>query len=68
MNKRRDKRGRILHSGECQLPDGRYRYKYTDSFGERKYVYSLRLDHNDPDRIQDSHQHTEKGSLRQQEN
>ena len=31
MNKRRDKRGRILHSGECQLPDGRYRYKYTDS-------------------------------------
>jgi len=48
MNKRRDKRGRILHSGECQLPDGRYRYKYTDSFGKHKYVYSLRLDHNDP--------------------
>ena len=48
MNKRRDKRGRILHNGEYQLPDGRYRYKYTDSFGKRKYVYSLRLDHNDP--------------------
>lgn len=44
--KRRDKRGRILHNGEMQMPDGRYRYKY-DEDGKVKYVYSWRLDHND---------------------
>lgn len=27
MIKRRDKRGRILHNGESQLSDGRYRFK-----------------------------------------
>ena len=31
--KRRDHRGRILHNGEIQLSDGRYRFKYVD---ERK--------------------------------
>ena len=46
--KRRDSRGRILRSGEIQKPDGRYRYKYTDAFGETRYVYSWRLDKNDP--------------------
>lgn len=45
--KRRDKRGRILHNGEIQMSDGRYRYKYTDSYGEVRYVYSWRLDKND---------------------
>ena len=44
--KRRDKRGRILHNGEMQMPDGRYRFKY-DEDGKVKYVYSWRLDHND---------------------
>ncbi|MDD3415051.1 MAG: site-specific integrase [Lachnospiraceae bacterium] len=44
--KRRDKRGRILHNGEMQMPDGRYRYKY-DEDGKVKYIYSWRLDHND---------------------
>ena len=44
--KRRDKRGRILHNGEMQMPDGRYRYKY-DEDGKVKYAYSWRLDHND---------------------
>ena len=29
------------------MPDGRYRYKYTDSYGEVRYVYSWRLDKND---------------------
>ena len=48
MNKRRDNKGRILHNGEFQMPDGRYRYKYQDSFGKERAVYSLRLDHNDP--------------------
>ena len=45
--KRRDNRGRILHSGEIQKPDGRYRYKYIDAFGVTRYVYSWRLDKND---------------------
>lgn len=45
--KRRDSRGRILRNGEIQMPDGRYRYKYPDAFGEPKYVYSWRLDKND---------------------
>ena len=45
--KRRDKKGRILHNGEYQLPDGRYRFKYIDNDGTEKYVYSWRLDHND---------------------
>lgn len=45
--KRRDKRGRILHSGEMQMPDGRYRFKYVDEYGTEKAVYSWRLGHND---------------------
>lgn len=45
--KRRDQRGRILRNGEIQMENGRYRYKYTDAFGQKKYVYSWRLDHND---------------------
>ncbi|MBD5488697.1 MAG: site-specific integrase [Lachnospiraceae bacterium] len=45
--KRRDSRGRILRNGEIQMSDGRYRYKYIDSFGEARYVYSWRLDRND---------------------
>ena len=46
--KRRDKKNRILHNGEVQLADGRYRFKYLDSDGEERYAYSWRLDHNDP--------------------
>jgi len=45
--KRRDNRGRILHNGEMQMSDGRYRFKYLDLFGKEKVVYSWRLDHND---------------------
>ena len=45
--KRRDKRGRILHNGEVQMPDGRYRFKYCGVDGKEKAVYSWRLDHND---------------------
>lgn len=47
-NKRKDKKGRNLRSGEIQLADGRYRFKYTDSFGKLHYAYSWRLEHNDP--------------------
>lgn len=47
VEKRRDTRNRILHNGEIQMPDGRYRYKYTDAYGQSRYVYSWRLDKND---------------------
>ena len=45
--KRRDKKGRILHNGEMQMPDGRYRFKYIDENGKERAVYSLRLDRHD---------------------
>ena len=45
--KRRDNRNRILRNGESQRSDGRYMYKYTDNYGQIKYVYSWRLDRND---------------------
>lgn len=45
--KRRDNRNRILHNGESQRSDGRYMFKYIDSSGQVKYVYSWRLDKND---------------------
>ena len=45
--KRRDKRGRILHNGEMQMPDGRYRFKYCDIDGKEKAVYSWKLVQND---------------------
>ena len=46
--KRRDKRNRILREGEYQRADGRYRYRYIDEIGKEKWVYSWRLDKNDP--------------------
>ena len=45
--KRRDSKGRILHNGEVQQKDGRYRFKYYDSTGKDRYLYSWRLDRND---------------------
>ena len=45
--KRKDKKGRILHTGEFQLADGRYRFKYVDVDGKEKFAYSNRLDHSD---------------------
>ncbi len=46
--KRKDNRGRILHNGEVQLKDGRYRYKYIGTDGNEKYAYSWRLERHDP--------------------
>ena len=46
--KRRDNRNRILHEGEYQRADGRYRFRYIDEDGKEKNVYSWRLDKNDP--------------------
>ena len=34
--KRRDNKGRVLHSGESQDVTGRYCYRYRDPFGKRK--------------------------------
>ena len=45
---RRDNKGRKLATGESQDKDGRYRYKYNDSFGKRMSVYSWRLTESDP--------------------
>ena len=45
---RRDNKGRKLATGESQDKDGRYRYKYNDSYGKRKSVYSWRLTESDP--------------------
>ena len=41
--KRKDKKGRILKSGESQRADGRYMFRYTDIDGKRKAVYSWKL-------------------------
>lgn len=46
--KRRDNRNRILHEGEYQRADGRYRFRYVDMHGNEGNLYSWRLDHNDP--------------------
>lgn len=46
-NKRKDNKGRVLHNGEYQQSNGRYRFKYYDGTGKERYLYSLRLDKND---------------------
>lgn len=40
---RKDKKGRILRTGEGQRSDGKYYYRYTDLYGERRCAYSWRL-------------------------
>ena len=46
-NKRKDNKGRVLHNGEYQQSNGRYRYKYYDGTGKARYLYSWKLDKND---------------------
>lgn len=41
--KRRDNKGRLLLTGECQEKDGSYTYRYTDKFGKRRKLSSWRL-------------------------
>ena len=41
--KRKDRKGRILKDNEYQRKDGKYEYKYVDTDGERRSVYSWRL-------------------------
>ncbi len=40
--KRRDNRNRILRTGESQRKDGRYAYKYIDTFNPQ-FVYAWKL-------------------------
>lgn len=42
-DKRKDSKGRSLRNGESQLPDGRYKFQYTDNDGCRRAVYSWKL-------------------------
>ena len=42
-SKRRDNRNRILRTGESQRKDGRYAYKYIDTFGNPQFVYAWKL-------------------------
>lgn len=41
--KKRDNKKRILKEGESQRSDGRYMYRYLDSTGVRRTIYSWRL-------------------------
>lgn len=41
--KRRDNKGRVLRNSESQRPDGKYEFKYVDSFGRRRSIYSWKL-------------------------
>ena len=41
--KRKDNKGRILRTGESQRADGRYQYRYKNSLGQTKYIYSSSL-------------------------
>lgn len=43
MERRKDKKGRVLKTGEIQRADGRYCYRYKALNGERKYVYDMDL-------------------------
>ena len=43
MERRKDNKGRVLKEGESQRKDGRYQYRYTDPFGNRKTIYSKDL-------------------------
>lgn len=43
MEKRKDNKGRVLKEGEYQYPNLRYRFRYKDSTGHTRTIYSWRL-------------------------
>ena len=45
--KRRDSKGRVLKTGEVQRADGKYMYRYVDSAGARRTLYSWKLTETD---------------------
>ena len=42
--KRKDKDRIVLRKGECQRPNGRYDYRWTDQFGKRHVIYGKTLE------------------------
>ena len=42
--KRKDKNGRVLRTGENQRKDLIYQYRYKDFWGKTQYIYSSSLD------------------------
>ncbi|MCM1254080.1 MAG: site-specific integrase [Clostridium sp.] len=44
MERRKDKKGRVLRKGENQRADGTYMYRYSDLNGKRKCIYGKTLD------------------------
>ena len=42
--KRKDKKGRVLRTGESQRKDLTYQYRYTDITGKRRTVYAPTLE------------------------
>ena len=40
---RKDTKGYVLRTGECQRSDGRYSYSYTDEESNRHVVYAKPL-------------------------
>lgn len=47
MADRRDSKNRKLNKGEYQKSDGRYAYRYTDGYGQERWVYSWTLTSSD---------------------
>lgn len=47
MAERRDTKNRLLNKGEYQKSDGRYMYRYVDSKGNSRFVYSWMLTQTD---------------------
>lgn len=43
MQRRKDNKGRVLHTGESQRKDLRYQYRYTDLHGKRAVIYDTDL-------------------------
>lgn len=41
--KRKDSKGRVLKTGESERKDGRYQYRFTDSYGKRHTIYATDL-------------------------
>lgn len=48
IEKRRDKKGRVLRNGEYQRKDGLYQYDYVNLNGKAKCLYSCKLEPGDP--------------------
>lgn len=42
--KRKDKKGRVLRTGESQRKDLIYQYRFTDVHGKRRVIYDSTLD------------------------